>query len=322
MDIFFYEAFKEEKELIQQYIPADLNAGFTNKTIQEYDKDLPAPFISTRTQSIIPLDWQDKLTAILTRSAGFDHITSYLDQCSADIPCGYLPEYCIRAVAELAMLLWTALLRKLPAQTAALETFHRDGLTGAECKGKTLLIVGVGNIGHEIAIIGKALEMKTLGVDIVEKHADIDYIQIQHGIEQADVIVCAMNLTKDNPGYFNYDLLKDAGSNAVFVNIARGELSPSDDLLRLLQEDRLAAVGLDVYDHESELAVSLRTDKPSDDNQVKAALELVKLPQAILTPHNAFNTHQSVRRKAEQSIQQILHFRENSEFLSPVLPTS
>ena len=131
-----------------------------------------------------------------------------------------------------------------------------------------------------------------------------------------------MNLTKDNPGYFNYDLLKNAKPNAVFVNIARGELSPSDDLLRLLQEDRLASVGLDVYDHESELAVSLRTDKPSDDNQVKATLELEKLPQTILTPHNAFNTHQSVRRKAEQSIQQIIHFLEHGEFLSPVLTIS
>ena len=322
MDIFFYEAFEEERELIQQYLPADLNACFTDKTIQEYDKDLPAPIISTRTQSIIPLNWQDKLTAILTRSAGYDHITRYLEQCSTNIPAGYLPQYCIRAVAEQAMLLWTALLRKLPAQTTSFATFHRDGLTGCECKGKTLLVVGVGNIGHEIAAIGKALEMEVLGVDIAIKHDDIEYIGIQQGIKQADVIVCAMNLTKDNIGYFNYELLKNAKPAAVFVNIARGELSPSDDLLKLLNDNYLAGVGLDVYNHESELAVSLRSGQPSDDDQVKATLELASMPQTILTPHNSFNTHQSVRRKAEQSIQQIDHFQKHGAFLSPVSPRS
>lgn len=299
-------------------MPADLSAGFTDKTIQEYDSDLPAPIISTRTQSIIPIDWHNKLSAIMTRSAGFDHITRYLNQCSASIPAGYLPQYCIRAVAEQAMLLWTALLRKLPEQTTSFATFHRDGLTGCECKGKTLLVVGVGNIGHEIAAIGKALEMKALGVDIVTKHDDIEYIEIQEGVKQADVIVCAMNLTKDNAGYFDYDLLKNAKPTAMFVNVARGELSPSDELLRLLQENRLAGIGLDVYDHESELAVSLRTSAPSNDSQVKATLELAKLPQVILTPHNAFNTIESVQRKADQSIQQINHFLKHRQFIWPI----
>ncbi|MCK5149248.1 hydroxyacid dehydrogenase [bacterium] len=318
MDVFFYEAFKEEAELIRQYLPNDLHAGFTDKTIQEYAQNVPAPIISTRTQSIIPFDWQSELTAILTRSAGFDHITRYLNQSSNDISCGYLPQYCVRAVAEQAMMLWTALLRKLPMQLSNFARFKRDALTGQECKDKTLLVVGVGNIGHEIATIGKALEMKVLGVDVVEKHEDIKYVLIDDGLSKANVIVCAMNLTQDNQGFFNYDLLKNANPNAVFVNIARGELSPSEDLLRLLNDQLLAGIGLDVYDHESELAVSLRNSTPSNDNRVKAALELAKLPQVILTPHNAFNTIQSVQRKSKQSIQQITHFLEHGKFLWPV----
>ena len=318
MGVFFYEAFKEEAELIRQYMPDDLHAGFTDKTIQEYDQNLPAPIISIRTQSIIPLDWQDKLDAILTRSAGFDHITRYLVQSSNNISCGYLPQYCVRAVGEQAMMLWTALLRKLPIQLSNFAQFKRDGLTGRECKDKTLLVVGVGNIGHEIASIGKALEMKVLGVDIVEKHEDIKYVRIDEGLLKADVIVCAMNLTQNNHGYFNYDLLRNAKPDAVFVNIARGELVPPEDLLRLLNDQLLAGAGLDVYDHESELAISLRTATPSEDSRVKATLELAKLPQVILTPHNAFNTSQSVQRKSEQSIRQITHFLKDGKFLWPV----
>ncbi|MCK4999553.1 MAG: hypothetical protein KAS23_08455 [Anaerohalosphaera sp.] len=318
MNVFFYEAFEEEAESIRQYLPDDINAGFTDKTIQEYSQQLPAPIISIRTQSIIPPDWDDKIKAILTRSAGFDHINRYLKECTSNISCGYLPRYCVRAVAEQAMMLWVALLRKLPVQLSHFTQFNRDGLTGQECKGKTLLVVGVGNIGHEIATIGKALEMKVIGVDIVEKHEDINFVRIEEGLAKADVIVCAMNLTTDNQGYFNYDLLRKAKTTAVFVNIARGELSPSEDLLRSLNDQLLAGVGLDVYDNESELAVSLRTSNPSDNSSCNATLGLAKLHQVILTPHNAFNTAESVERKAKQSIQQINHFLRHGEFLWPV----
>ncbi len=315
MDIFFFEAFSEETDMIRRFLPTDLNAGFTDKTIQEYGRDVPAGIISVRTQSTIPADWQDKLSAILTRSAGFDHITRYLNECSADIPCGYLPVYCQRAVAEQAMMLWIALLRKLPMQMNNFSDFERNGLTGRECKGKTLMVVGVGNIGHEIASIGKALEMKVLGVDIVKKHSDIEYVTINKGLSKVDVIVCAMNLTQNNIGYFNYDMLKNTKANALFINIARGELSPAGDILMLLREERLAGVGMDVYNHESELAVSLRAHQPSVDAEVKATLELAKLPQVILTPHNAFNTCESVERKAKQSIRQINHYLRHGRFL-------
>ena len=64
-----------------------------------------------------------------------------------------------RAVAEQAILLVMALLRKLPQQTQQFPRFHRDGLTGHECAGKKLLVVGVGNIGSEVVRIGQALGM-------------------------------------------------------------------------------------------------------------------------------------------------------------------
>ena len=319
MDIFFFEAFTEEAEQIKRFMPSDLDAGFTGDTIQEYDsEDMPAPIISIRTQSIIPLNWSDKLSALLSRSSGFDHILKYLNYCSADIQCGYLPTYCRRGVAEQAMMLWLALLRKLPQQISSFSSFNRDGLTGRECMGKTLLVVGVGNIGYEIVSLGRALGMQTLSVDIVQKYSDVDYVGIQDGIGVADVIVSAMNLTPENTGYFNYELLKNAKPNAVFVNIARGELSPASDLVRLLEEKLLAGVALDVYSNENLLAVSLRSGKQCDDKEVRDVHKLAALPQAILTPHNAFNTSEGVERKAQQSVEQIIHFIKNGTFIWPV----
>ncbi|MCP4451108.1 MAG: hydroxyacid dehydrogenase, partial [Planctomycetes bacterium] len=78
--------------------------------------------------------------------------------------------------------------------------------------------------------------------------------------------------------------------------------------------------GLHAYDHESALAVALRTGQSCGDEQVKATLRLaIKKGHVILTPHYAFNTVEAVARKSEQSIQQVRHFTETGKFLWPVL---
>jgi D-lactate dehydrogenase len=175
MDVHFYEAFEEEIIVLRQYLPAQIRAHFTAHTIQEAgDSEPPAELISIRTQSIIPPSWVGKVRGVVSRTTGYDHLVG------CKIPCGHLPHYCSQAVAEQAILLVTALLRKLPAQIAQFPAFHRDGLTGSECAGKKLLVVGVGNIGAEIVKIGLALGMQVRGVDLVEKHEPLSYVTLRH----------------------------------------------------------------------------------------------------------------------------------------------
>ncbi len=302
MDVHFYEAFEEEVEALRRRLPATLGTGFTSKTIQEAsDNKPPAALISIRTQSIVPAEWTNKLAGIVSRTTGYDHLAKL------KIPCGYLPTYCSRAVAEQAALLWMALLRKLPQQIHKFAHFNRDGLTGAECAGKHLLVVGAGNIGSEVVTIGRGLGMEVRRVDIVPNRADVS---IEEGLPWADVIVCAMNLTADNVGYFNYSVLSQAKTGVILVNIARGELSPTRDLVRLLDEDHLAGVALDVFEDESRVATELRAGQGS--------FPLTDRPNVILTPHNAFNTHEAVERKAAQTAQQIEHFLRTDTFLWPI----
>jgi D-lactate dehydrogenase len=319
MQVFFFEAFEEEAEAIRRYLPEGVEAGFTWKTIQEYNsRELPAPIISVRTQSAIPTDWAESLQAIITRSTGYDHILAYRRASGVDVKAGYLPLYCNRAVAEQAMLLWMALMRKLPQQMHNFRHFHRDGITGREAEKKTLLVAGVGNIGREVVRIGKGLDMNVLCVDIEQKLPGEQYVSIDEGLPLADVVVCAMNLTDNNHGYFNYDRLRLAKPGLVFVNVSRGEQSPSTDLLQLLEEGHLGGVGMDVYVNEKELAVSLREGRSSSDPQVEATLQMLERPDVIFTPHNAFNTAEAVEKKAGESIDQLKHFLKHGEFFSPV----
>ena len=167
--------------------------------------DPPSRIISIRTQSMIPLGWLPHLDAILTRSTGYDHLL-WIRESKTTVPrLGHLPLYCARAVAEQAMTFWMVLLRRLSTQQIAFRTFHRDGLTGREAKGRRLAVIGVGQIGVEVVDIGRSLGMDVVGVDLVEKHSDVLYASPEDALSGAEVVVAAMNLIEENRGYFSQD---------------------------------------------------------------------------------------------------------------------
>ena len=149
---------KRRPSALRQLLPATIDAGYTDHTIQEAGHAAPpSKLISIRTQSTLPLVWATEIEAVLSRSTGYDHLAAYVKAIGRPLAFGYLPLYCHRAVAEHAMLLWMALLRRLPLQMRQFAAFHRDGLTGAECAGRTLVVVGIGHIGGEVCRIGRAL---------------------------------------------------------------------------------------------------------------------------------------------------------------------
>lgn len=317
VDVFFYEAFEEEQEALKRYLSASVKAGFAWQAIQEAGHNVPpARIISIRTQSVIPPEWANKVDAILSRSTGCDHLIRYAAVCEKPPALGYLPCYCTRAVAEQAMILWSSLLRKLPLQTRQFERFERDGLTGRECKGVNLVVVGVGKIGYEVAMIGKALGMNVTGIDIVERYKDISYVRPDDAWKLADVVVCCMNLTNENHGYFCSEVFDRFNPGAVFVNVARGEMVRTEDLVAELDSGRLGGAGLDVHENENDLAVAMRGRGNAVDSAGMQLIARLKAhPNVILTPHNAFNTVESVEEKSRQSVQQIQEYLEKGRFI-------
>ncbi|MFH1360182.1 MAG: NAD(P)-dependent oxidoreductase [Candidatus Omnitrophota bacterium] len=319
MDCIFFEAFQEEQELLRQFLPKNILAEFTPKTVQEFGAlEPPASVISIRTQSNIPIAWAKSLKGILSRSAGYDHIMDFRNQSKADIPCGYLPKYCARAVAEQAIMMALMLLRKARAQSAHLATFNRDGLTGQELQGRNMLIIGVGNIGSEIAQMAKSLCMSVKGVDKDPKSKEIEYVSLTDGLKWADVVFCALPLTWLTRGMLNYGTLKNAQEGTIFINVARGEISPLGDLERLLDDGVLGGLGLDVFEDENKIAHFLRNPEGEADENTQIVLRLEEKENCIFTPHNAFNTAEAVIRKAQQSTESIEKFLKEGRFVHPV----
>ena len=315
-DLFFYEAFDEEKELLARLLGSQLKYEFTSATIQESGHRFPpARLISIRTQSVIPSDWADQLDGVLSRSTGFDHLVSYSKLLRKPLPLGYLEEYATRAVAEHAIMMAMALMRRLPQQLRQFPAFNRDGLTGVECEGKNLLVVGVGRIGREIVAIGKGVGFTVRGLDIVPDKPEVEYLSKEEGIPWAHVMINSMNLTPQNRGYFSESLFRAARSGLFFVNVARGEHSPFPDLRRALDLGLLAGVGLDVFEDEGAIGSSLRNRSESNSEPAAMIDRMLEYPNVLFTPHNAFNSHEALRGKAALTVEQIKHFIKHGDFL-------
>lgn len=318
-DVFFYEAFDAEAQALREALPSSVRAGFTPDTLQGTGAGAPpSGLVSIRTQSVVPRAWHAALGGLLARTTGFDHLAGIAREPGPRPALACLPEYCSRAVAEQAALLWLALLRRLPAQARQWPTFLREGLTGRECAGATLVVVGVGRIGHEVAQVARGLGMRVYGVDVARRHTDVEYLDWTDAAPRADVIVACMDLTRENRRYFNRTTLAAVKRSCVFVNVARGELASTPDLVLLLKEGVLGGVGLDVYEDEPRVADALRGLAGAASPELDHLRELARLDNVLLTPHNAFNTAEAVRRKADLSAEQVVHFLRHGTFRWPL----
>lgn len=319
LDVMCYEVFAEEAEALRRYLPSHITSEFTPHTIQAAGHAAPpASLITVRTQSVIPSSWTARLAGILTRSSGYDHLLGVRAQSQGTLPCGYLPRYCARAVAEQAILLQLALARKLTRQLQQFATFHRDGLTGTECQQRTAVVIGVGHIGQEIVRLAQGLGMHVYGVDLVQRMPGLTYVSLEEGLLQADVIFCALPLTEDTRGWLNYARLRRAKAGALFINIARGDIAPTRELRRLLDEGILGGIGLDVYEEEPVVAEALRARRDLTTAAGRALLALRGDERVLCTPHNAFNTREALERKAQQSSESIAAFLTTGVFPYPI----
>ena len=316
-DVVFYEVFKEEKRALEKFLPAKIRARFVSKTVQECGGGLPsARLISVRTQSRIPPEWAEHLGGIFSRSQGYDHLVAYQRAAGKNVACGYIKEYCSRAVAEQAALVMMALLRKLKKQMLSFGTFSRDGLTGRECRGRHALVVGVGNIGKEIVTVARGLGMTVKGVDPRRGVEGLDYVALAKGLSWADVVFCACPVTDKTKAMLDYHVLRKVKKGAIFVNVGRGEISPAKDLARLLSEGILGGIGLDVFDEEHSLADSLRARRA--DVRARRMSKLKDKSNVVFTPHNAFNTREALEGKARLSAEAVVRFLRRGTFPDPV----
>jgi D-2-hydroxyacid dehydrogenase (NADP+) len=191
-----------------------------------------------------------------------------------------------RAVAEHAVALMLAIARRLPeARDNQHKKFWR-GMIGDltqredEIGGKTVLIVGTGNIGGHLAKLCKAFGMKVIGIRRDPKqgtngadsiHGMADLVRL---VPQADYVALACSLTPETTGLMSAAAFAAMKPSAVFVNVARGKVADEAALIATLKAGSIAAASIDVTAEEP----------------LPASSPLWDLPNVFLTPHTAGET--------------------------------
>jgi D-3-phosphoglycerate dehydrogenase / 2-oxoglutarate reductase len=186
------------------------------------------------------------------------------------IPVVIAPGSAARAVAEGALALALALLKRLPELGAAVRAGDwaaRDRIEVPDAAGATMGIVGYGRIGHELGDLARALGMHVLAHD---PEVDDAATPLEALFTNADIVSLHAPLTDETRGLVGPGLLAQANPGLILVNTARGALVSSlDDLLAALESGRLGGVGLDVFEAE-----------PPDPSH-----PLFADPRVLVTPH-------------------------------------
>ena len=191
-----------------------------------------------------------KLRVIGRSGVGVDRV-DVAAAAARGIPVVVTPGANARAVAEGALTLILALVKRLPELERAVRTRDweaRDRLQIRDLDGATLGLVGYGRIGRELGDLGRALGMHVLAHDPLVHEASTP---LETLFERSDVVSLHAPLTDETRGLVGPALLARAKPGLLLVNTARGALVSSlDDLLDALERGQLGGVGLDVFDEE------------------------------------------------------------------------
>lgn len=282
-----------------------------------------AEIVSTFVNSKLGADVLARFSAlklIATRSTGYDHID--LDWCAEHgVTVENVPDYGDSTVAEHVFTLLLATARNLveAVERTRRGNFSQTGLRGFELHDKTLGVVGTGRIGRRTIEIAHGFGMTVVAHDL---HPDREaavrlgfrYGALDEVLSAADVLTLHVPATPATANLISdreFGLMKPG---AVLINTARGNVVDVPALVRALADGKLRAAGLDVLPDEPlirEEAQIFRSDAPSAEKDLKGLVAnhvLLRFPNVVVTPHNAYNTESAVRRIIDTTLQNIEDF--------------
>lgn len=244
---------------------------------------------------------------IALRSAGYNHV---------DLPAAKrlglsvvrVPAYSPHAVAEHAVALILALNRRLHrAYNRTREgDFTLHGLTGFDLVGKTVGVVGTGQIGATFGKIMAGFGCKLMCFDPYP-NAELlalgaQYVSLPELLAGSHIISLHCPLTADNKHLINATSLATLKHGTMLINTGRGALVDTPALIEALKNGQLGYLGLDVYEEEAQLFFEDRSDLPLQDDVLA---RLLTFPNVIITAHQAFLTREALNAIASTTLSNI-----------------
>ncbi len=269
----------------------------------ERAKDAEAVIMNRIVMSREVMEQLPKLKYIGTLATGFNTIDTVAAKEMGITVCN-VPFYCVETVAQLAFALLLALCNQVETHSAVTraggweESIKMSYSTHPifELVGKTLGIVGYGNIGRTVANLGRALGMKVLVYSRSKKELPEGDLQVDLPtlFAESDVVSLHCALNDETRGMVDRKLLRTMKKTAFIINTARGALINEQDLADILNEGLIAGAGLDVMTKEP----------PEEDNPLLTA------KNCIMTPHIGWASKDARSRLVEIVAENLLKFTE------------
>ncbi len=315
--IIFFEIEEWEQTYLEKSFEGQ-NSIFKKEKIQDisdeeiYSASIISPFIySTLNKEI--LEKFPNLKLIATRSTGYDHID--LNYCKErGITIVHVPSYGAHTVAEHTFALLLAISRKLipTVERSRHGNFHLNSLKGFDLFGKTIGIIGEGEIGKKVIELSICFGMKVL---VFTRHPGentqhITYVGLNDLLSQSDVISLHVPSTKDTFHLINKENINLFKKGSILINTSRGQLVETHAILEGLKTGILAGAGLDVLEEEG--ALKEERELLTEEFLQKGNLEIQLLNHVLLnredvifTSHNAFNSEEALKEILDVTIKNI-----------------
>jgi D-3-phosphoglycerate dehydrogenase len=213
------------------------------------------------------------------------------------------------SVAEHTLALMLSLARMIPEASASTKAgkWEKKKFLGNELRGKTLGVVGLGNIGRELVLRARAFEMRIVGTDPyvnpqVAADLGVELVSLDRLLADSDYISLHVGVTEETRGMINAATIAKMKDGVRIINCARGELINQADLAAALSAGKVAGAGLDVFDPEP----------PKEGDPILSA------PNLIATPHIGGSTEEAQEIVGIRIVQQMIEYLRNGVAINAV----
>lgn len=308
-----FESLGENHEIV--FEDGELDAAAADR---HSDADIISAFIYSDFSRDV-LQRFDDLGFIATRSTGVDHID--MDWCAENgVAVSNVPSYGENTVAEHVFALLLTISRKIidAADRTRRGDFTQEGLQGFDLKGRTMGVIGTGDIGMHAARIARGFGMEVLAFDVkprdeFAREVGFDYVAMEELLSRSDIVSLHVPGNEKTRNLIDADAFDRMKEGAILINTARGSVVETEALLEALSSGKLSAAGLDVLPEEPvvrEEAELLRSyfNREHHLDTLLADHILLRLRNVVITPHTAFNTREAVQRILDTTLRNIEGF--------------
>ena len=247
---------------------------------------------------------------IVLRCAGFNHVDLIAAK-ELGLSVARVPSYSPHAIAEHTLGMILCLNRKIHrAYNRVREgNFALEGLLGFDLHGKTVGVVGTGNIGALVARSLLGLGCRVVAHDQVQNPdcvaMGVDYVSMDRLLAESDVITLHCPLTPQTRHLINAESLGKVKPGVMLINTSRGPVLDTKAAIQALKDGRLGYLGLDVYEGEAGIFFENQAEDAIRDDLLA---RLLTFPNVLVTGHQAFFTKEALANIAETTLANVSAF--------------